>query len=169
LAEIVNLKLYFWVINKSLFYNFIFLSYFKSNFANISSPKPQLKNSRFATASPIIAATGSQTYCLGTSMKIVTDVNHCPDNIINEIYIQISSGYVNGQDLLRLSDPLLPQYRTQPQENLDFIGGGPSSTAAAFEAAIKDIEFSSSSSPNGIRNFSILLVKPIIYSKQPLL
>jgi hypothetical protein len=43
------------------------------------------------------------------------------------------------------------------------LRGGPSSAAAAFEAAIKDIEFSSSSSPNGIRNFAMLLVKPIIY------
>jgi gliding motility-associated-like protein len=112
--------------------------------------------------SPIITATGNQTYCPRTSMKIVTDVTISdPDNVINEIYIQISAGYVNGQDILTLNNALShPTIRIEPFNantgKLRLYESGPSATAADFEAAIKDIEFSNSStSPTGIRNFSI--------------
>jgi gliding motility-associated-like protein len=153
--------------NKSLYIiSFFIFLISNQNFANSSYPKLPLKHSRFTIdATPIITATGNQIYCPGTSMKIVTDVTITdPDNVINEIYIQISAGYVNGQDLLKLSNPLLhPTISVGPfNENTGklrlYYESGPSSTAADFEAAIKDIEFSNSStSPNGLRNFSITI------------
>jgi gliding motility-associated-like protein len=150
--------------NKSFYIISFFLFLISNqNFANISYPKLPLKHSLFAIdATPIITATGNQLYCPGTSMKIVTDVTITdPDNVINEIYIQISAGYVKGQDLLTLNNALLhPTITIEPfNENtgkLRLYDNGTSATAADFEAAIKDIEFSNSStSPNGIRNFSI--------------
>ncbi|MGO4819225.1 hypothetical protein [Flavobacterium sp. W22_SRS_FP1] len=150
--------------NKSFYItSFFILLISNQNFANFNYSKLPLKHSLFAIdATPIITATGNQIYCPGTSMKIVTNVTITdPDNVINEIYIQISSGYVNGQDLLTLSNPLLhPTISLGPFNTntgkIRLYESGTSATAADFEAAIKDIEFSNSStSPNGIRNFSI--------------
>lgn len=112
---------------------------------------------------PKITAVGNQTYCPGTSLKIVTDVviTDPDDSGTDAIYIQISSGYINGQDILTLNLTGHPTIAT----NWD-IGSGKlkiSSTVAGTEvsyndlmAAIKDVEFSNSSAtPSGIRNFSI--------------
>ena len=56
-------------------------------------------------APPKITATGSQYFCPGNSIKIVTDIaiTDPDDTGINSIYIQISSGYVNGEDQLTLT------------------------------------------------------------------
>jgi gliding motility-associated-like protein len=51
---------------------------------------------------PIVTATGQQTYCPGSPLNIATDFNvtDADDTGAPEVYIQISSGYVSGQDML---------------------------------------------------------------------
>ena len=113
---------------------------------------------------PVISAIGDQIYCPLTSIKIVTDVTitHDPtDPGSDAIYIQISSGYIFGEDLLTLTNPILhPTITTTwiPAEGklkLYSPTGNPV-LFSAFENAIKDVEYSSSSlSASGSRNFSI--------------
>ena len=58
--------------------------------------------------SPVLTAQGNQVYCPGTPINIVTsfDITDVDDTETNAVYIQISSGYVNGQDILALSTPI---------------------------------------------------------------
>ncbi len=125
----------------------------KKNFVSKKTP--------LADIAPVITATGNQIYCPLTNIKIATSVNIVdPDNTDTiEIYIQISTGYVYGQDQLTLTG-IHPTITTSwditagklrlysptgiPVSYLDFI------------AAIQDVEFNNSSTlPSGIRNFSI--------------
>ncbi len=54
---------------------------------------------------PVVTATGNQDYCPGTPLNIVTTftMTDADDATAQGIYIQISSGYVSGQDMLSLS------------------------------------------------------------------
>ena len=109
---------------------------------------------------PILTATGNQIYCPGTSMKIVTDMTIVdPDDTgIDAIYIQISSGYVNGQDLLTLTGnhPTLTSSWNALTGKLTLTGVAGQPTYVNLVAAIKDVEYSSSAAnPSGIRTFSI--------------
>ena len=109
---------------------------------------------------PILTATGNQLFCPGVPMKIVTDMNIVdPDDIgIDAIYIQISSGYINGQDLLTLNG-LHPNISTSWSAltgTLTLSGTSNQPTYIDLIAAIKDVEYScSSTNPSGIRTFSI--------------
>ncbi|TDE29656.1 T9SS type B sorting domain-containing protein [Flavobacterium ranwuense] len=116
---------------------------------------------------PQIIATGNQSYCPGTSLRIVTDVSITNSDITDTgteaIYIQISSGYVNGQDLIQLPNPTLhPTIISSwdaPSGKLKLSSPtGADVLYSDFVNAIKDVEFSNSStSPSGIRNFSITI------------
>ncbi|MDP3681047.1 MAG: T9SS type B sorting domain-containing protein [Flavobacterium sp.] len=129
----------------------------------ITSPNPL----SIADNAPRITATGNQSYCPGTSLKIVTDVSITNSDITDTgteaIYIQISSGYVNGQDLIQLANPTLhPTIISSwdaPSGKLKLSSPtGADVLYSDFVKAIKDIEFSNSSaSPSGIRNFSITI------------
>ena len=54
---------------------------------------------------PVLTATGNQIYCPQSSLPIVTNMSIIdPDDIgIQAMYVQISSGYVLGQDTLTLT------------------------------------------------------------------
>lgn len=138
---------------------FIFLIS-NQNFANIAYPKSN--ESLFANLAPIITASGNQIYCPGTSLKIATDVSiiDVDDTSTDAVYIQISSGYINGQDRLSFVDAY------NITSNWDSITGklklynqtGAQVSYIDFEKAIKEVEFSNSSaSPSGIRSFSITI------------
>ncbi|MBP2284170.1 Leucine-rich repeat (LRR) protein [Flavobacterium sp. CG_23.5] len=114
-----------------------------------------------SNSAPKITASGNQIYCSGTSLKIVTDVTitDSDDTSTDAIYIQISSGYVNGQDILSLTglhptitsswDPTTAKLKLYSPINIQV-------SYADFVAAIKDVEFkNSSATPSGTRNFSI--------------
>jgi gliding motility-associated-like protein len=113
---------------------------------------------------PKILAIGNQIYCAGTSIKIVTNVTITHDPIdpgSDAIYIQISSGYVFGEDLLTLANAILhPTIATTwiPAEGklkLSSPTGNPV-PFSDFENAIKDVIFTNSSlSASGTRDFSI--------------
>lgn len=114
---------------------------------------------------PIITAIGNQIYCPQTHQKIVTGVSIVdPDNTnTNAIYIQISTGYVNGQDILTLANPLShPTITTSWDMNAGklklYSPTGVPISYLDFIAAIQDVEFNNSSaSASGTRNFSITL------------
>jgi len=121
--------------------------------------------STLPNTAPIITATGNQIYCPQTHQKIVTGVSIVDpdDTSTTEIYIQISTGYVNGQDILTLANPLShPTITTSWDINAGklklYSPTGVPVSYLDFIAAIKDVEFNNSSaSASGTRNFSITL------------
>lgn len=141
----------------SLFFFVSYLGYSKINFPSLNKrPKPPIAN-----VAPVIIATGNQVYCKQTYQKIVTDITITdPDDSSTEaVYIQISSGYKNGQDQLRLVG-LHPTITS----NWDVSSGklklyspiGLAVSYTDFIAAIKDVEYTNfSSAPSGTREFSI--------------
>ncbi|HTG65921.1 MAG TPA: hypothetical protein VL859_06065, partial [Flavobacterium sp.] len=97
-------------------------------------------------------------------MKIVTDVtiNYTDEIDTDAIYIQISGGYINGNDFLTLSNPELHPTITSSWNNtegklkLSSPIVGTKVTYTEFIAAIKDVTYrNSSANPSGIKNFSI--------------
>lgn len=115
----------------------------------------------FATA-PILSATGNQMFCAGSAVKIVTSmsITHDPAEIgTNAIYIQISSGYANGQDLLALTG-------THPNITSSWNASNGKLTLQSptggivpysdFVNAIEDVVFTNNTTnPSGNRTFSI--------------
>jgi hypothetical protein len=91
----------------------------------------------------------------------VTDVTitHDPLELGTYIDIQISSGYLNGQDQLTLTNQIShPSIKSQwnvSEGKLTLSSPtGVLVTYANFVAAIKDVVFSNSSTnPSGVRNF----------------
>ena len=125
----------------------------------------QTNNSKhtLANAAPVLTATGNQTYCPLTSVNIVTTISitDLDDTSTDAIYIQISSGYIKGEDQLLLNNS---STHSTIQSNWNANEGkltlnsptGIPITYTDFENAIRDVQFSSSSAtPSGIRNFSI--------------
>lgn len=115
-----------------------------------------------ANIAPTLIAVGNQIYCPGTSMKIVTDmtIDDPDDPGIDAIYIQISSGYDFGEDILTLtgSHPNITSSWNAITGTLTLSGISSQPTYTELEAAIEDIEFSSNAAnPTGTRNFSITI------------
>ena len=140
-------------------------TYTKNNKCNES--EKEIK-STFIENPPKITASGNQIFCPGTPLKIVTDVNIIGSDVLDTgadaIYIQISSGYVNGQDIIQLSNPALHPKITfdwNPAEGKLKLSSPIIGTEVVYEdfiSAIKDVVFSTSSpAPSGIRKFSITI------------
>uniref|UniRef100_UPI0030CA3EDA Ig-like domain-containing protein n=1 Tax=uncultured Flavobacterium sp. TaxID=165435 RepID=UPI0030CA3EDA len=116
----------------------------------------------YAIDPPKITATGNQTYCSGTSLPIVETVSISFDPLeptTDVVNIQISSGYVFGQDLLSLTgtNPGILYSWSASEGKLQLFSTS-KLPYADFEAAIKNVMFSNSSSaPSGTRTFSISL------------
>lgn len=115
---------------------------------------------------PVIKATGDQIYCPSTNIKIVTGVTitHDPSETgTTSIDIQISTGYVFGEDFLTLANPLLhptivSTWNPSEGKLKLYSPTGNTVTYADFEAAIKEVTYTNSSiSPSGTRDFSINL------------
>lgn len=120
----------------------------------------------YAIDPPKITATGNQTYCSGTSQKIVETISIINDPTepdTNAIYIQISSGYVNGQDKLTLANPtahpnIITSWDSPAGKLKLFSPTGNKILYTDFVSAIKDVEFSNSTpTPSGTRSFSITI------------
>ncbi|MEZ4970098.1 MAG: C-type lectin domain-containing protein [Flavobacteriaceae bacterium] len=106
---------------------------------------------------PVITATGNQLYCPGGSVPVVETVSITdPDDTMADlVIIQISSGYVNGEDLLTLtgSHPTITSSWSGVEGKLTLTGP---TTLSAFESAISAVVYSSSASnPSGTRQFSV--------------
>ncbi|MEO0901344.1 MAG: C-type lectin domain-containing protein, partial [Bacteroidota bacterium] len=106
---------------------------------------------------PVLTVSGNQVYCPGTSLPIAESVSLTdPDDTTTDaIYIQISSGYVNGEDLLTLTGTHPNITATWDVTEGELTLQGPA-TFSEFESAIMDVEYSSSAAtPSGTRQFSI--------------
>lgn len=106
---------------------------------------------------PVLTVTGDQAYCPGGSLAIVETVSLTdPDDTTTDaIYIQISSGYINGEDLLTLTGTHPNITATWDATEGELTLQGPA-TLTEFETAIAAVEYSSSApSPTGVRQFSI--------------
>ena len=122
---------------------------------NHEEKKPVLLND-----APILIATGDQIYCPGSQMNIVTNmsITDTDDTGIDAIYIQISSGYVNGQDILTLTGthPTIATSWDALTGKLTLTGISTQPTYTNLIAAIEDVVYSNSSTnPTGVRTFSI--------------
>ncbi|WP_207785472.1 proprotein convertase P-domain-containing protein, partial [Flagellimonas aquimarina] len=106
---------------------------------------------------PVLTVTGDQAYCPGTSLPIAEtfSLTDPDDTTTDAIYIQISSGYINGEDLLTLTGTHPNITATWDATEGELTLQGPT-TFAEFEAAVLAVEYSSSAvSPAGSRQFSI--------------
>ena len=131
----------------------------QTHFWKKNKPRKPLSN-----VAPILTATGNQIYCPQTLTKIVTDFNIVdPDDPgIDAIYIQISSGYVNGQDILTLTGihPNITSSWDQAAGKLTLTGVTSQPTYPEIIAAVKDIVFqNNATNPSGTRTFSITIGK----------
>jgi gliding motility-associated-like protein len=119
-----------------------------------------------ATTPPSITADGNETYCTQSYVKIAKNVviTHDPSETSTDaVYIQIASGYFNGQDILKLSDsytaahPLITSNFNASEGKLKIYStSGNLLPYTDFTDAIEAVEFyNSSTSPSGTRSFSI--------------
>lgn len=111
---------------------------------------------------PEINAIGDQVYCPGSPIAIVesVDITDQDSNSLEAVYVQVTTNYSNGEDLLTLSG-------SHPSLTVSWDAGegrltlnGPA-TYEAFEAAISQIEFRTTATLGGgdTREFSIVLAE----------
>lgn len=137
------------------------VAYFNASYTVTKDAASRFSTTCGALIPPVIKAIGNQIYCPQTNIKIVTDVTitDSDDTGTDAVYIQISSGYVNGQDILALTGlhPTITSIWDPTTAKLKLYSSIPVQvTYADFVAAIKDVEFkNSSAAPSGTRNFSI--------------
>ena len=157
-----------------LFLAFLLLQ-FSVSFAtkSVCLPKEEFKNSfkqrtnrtfkAAKNASFSINATGNQIYCPQTSIKIVTDftINDPDSNSGKSIFIQIASGYVNGEDTLILTGSHPSVIANWNNGTGKLTLSSPTGSSVSYTDlinAVKDIEFkNNSATPSGTRSFSITL------------
>ncbi len=106
---------------------------------------------------PLVVGSGNQVYCPGGSVPVAQSITITDpdDTSTSMVYVQISGGYVNGEDLLTMtgSHPSITSSWDPIQGELTLQGPA---TYAEFETAVLATEFSSSSiNPSGLRQFSI--------------
>jgi gliding motility-associated-like protein len=107
-----------------------------------------------------VTAVGDQIYCPQSQQRIVTffDIVDPDDTQIPAFYIQISSGYVVGQDQLSLigSHPNIVANWNANQAKLTLTGvGGGSATYTDMIAAVNDVVFNSSNINVANKTFSL--------------
>ncbi|WP_181369524.1 T9SS type B sorting domain-containing protein [Flavobacterium album] len=109
---------------------------------------------------PLVTADGNQVYCTGTPMHIATafNITDPDDTTTDNIYIQISAGYVNGQDVLSLlpGHPTISATWNAAAGKLTLHGVGGSASYADFISAVLDVIYTNNNAnPTGTRSFSI--------------
>lgn len=111
---------------------------------------------------PVLAATGSQVYCPGNQVPVVTafSITDPDDTATQAIYIQISSGYANGQDTLLLTGnhPNITTGWDAVSGKLTLQGvGGADVPYTDLISAVEDVVYTNSSGTPaaGTRTFSI--------------
>lgn len=111
---------------------------------------------QFLNDPPVITGSGDQTICPGVAIPIVQSVSITDpdDTTTDNVNIQISSGYVNGEDILTLtgSHPNITSSWDAVEGKLTLTGPA---TYTEFETAILAVEYSSSgTNPSGTKQFS---------------
>ena len=114
--------------------------------------------------SPIVSADGKQLYCPGTKLHVATSFSITPGGTETGqrgLYIQISQGYINGEDKLSLLNPF--NFPNIDEDWSDIEGKltlthdtDPEILYAEIEALLLDVVFeSSSANPEIDKRFSI--------------
>ena len=121
-----------------------------------------LIQNNWAQTPPTVTANGNQLYCPLNQQNIVTDFDIIPgDAEINQLFIQISENYIQGEDMLTLlGSHLAISTSWDPLEGkLNLTALTPSVTAYLdLIAAVKDVVFESSASLiSGKKLFSITI------------
>jgi len=109
---------------------------------------------------PTVTAVGNQVYCPQSQQRIVTSFNIVDpdDNFIPAFYIQISSGYIVGEDQLLLigSHPSIAATWNANEAKLTLTGlSGGSASYTDIIAAVYDVVFSSNNLDVGAKTFSL--------------
>ena len=152
-------------MKKVLFFKIVLVSILISEMVNANNSILHKKEyiSNFINELPIIKASGNQIYCLQTNINIVTAISivDTDDTTAEAVYIQISTGYNQSQDLLFLAgnhpninavwDPAIGKLKLSAPIN------GIKTPYVDFVAAIKEVMYTNSSNkPTGTtRTFSI--------------
>lgn len=118
-----------------------------------------------STTAPTLAATGNQVYCPGTPLAIVTAFSITPPaggpTGAEAVYIQISSGYENTQDILILNNTLpniVSAWNPTSGKLTISSTNGQDIPYSTLEAAVQNVVYNSSSAtPSGTRTFSITI------------
>lgn len=108
-----------------------------------------------------VTASGNQIYCPQSQLAIVTDFNIIDtSNSINALYIQISEGYVQGEDTLLLNGvhPNVSNFWYPPEGKLilNWVGTGAIDYNQLI-TAVKEIVFESTSKNPTDKSFSITI------------
>ena len=109
---------------------------------------------------PTVTASGDQIYCPQSQLPIVIsfDISDPDDTSIDAFYIQISTGYVSGEDELILigSHPNVESEWKVDEAKLILtgVGGGPA-LITDIKAAVYDVVFYSSNANPGAKTFSL--------------
>ena len=112
---------------------------------------------------PVLTATGNQAYCAKSQIKIVTDFDIVDpdDTSIAALYVQISAGYVLGEDTLSLigNHPNIEPPIWNSLEGKLTLKGVASTPVSYIDiiAAVKDIVFQSTSNNPSDKSFSITI------------
>jgi gliding motility-associated-like protein len=121
-------------------------------------------NNAYSQTPPTLTAVGNQYYCPQSEQNIVTGFSITnPSNVeIKAIYIQISTGYVRGEDILKLNGNI-PNINASTFNSLEgklvltWVGSGTANTNDLV-IAVKNVIFKSSSlNPTGTKTFSITI------------
>ena len=109
-------------------------------------------NNAHSQTPPTLTAVGNQYYCPQSEQNIVTGFSITnPSNVeIKTIYIQISTGYVRGEDILKLN------------------GNIPNINASAFNSLEGKLVLTWVGSGTGNRNDLIIVVKNVIFKSNSL-
>ena len=123
-----------------------------------------ISNFGWAQNPPKLTALGNQPYCPSSQIPIVSNFNISnPDNVaINTVYIQISEGYINGEDTLKLigTHPNITPEPFNSQEGKLVLKWTSTTIAnnAELVNAIENVIFESNSpTPTGSKIFSITI------------
>lgn len=111
---------------------------------------------------PIVTATGQQNYCPGAPLNIVTafNITDADDTTAKSVYIQIASGYINGQDILSMPTPIpnvaTSWNATSAQLTISGVGGQELPYATLINAVNSVVYTNTSTNPvAGTRTFTI--------------
>lgn len=123
-----------------------------------------ISTSSWSQEPPELSATGNQAYCPLSYKPIVTDFNISnPDNVeINHVYIQISEGFVSGEDTLYLtgshSNITANAFNTtEGKLDLEWTGSGTSINSELITAVENVVFRNSTTNPSSDKVFSITI------------
>ena len=127
----------------------------------------QIISQSSVTPQPVLNATGDQIYCAGADLKIATSFSITPSSLGETgqpaIYIQISEGYSNGQDILTIANPsnhpnIKFSFSAQfGKLTIESVSSGGLIDYNDIEKALLDVIFRTNSNSAQTRKFSITI------------